>query len=257
MILRKISEAVINQNWFVVILEIVIVVVGVFLGLQVQEWAEDRADRAEELVYLEALKFDANESIDRLENFKTNLETQFQAIRRLAEYSDTPDDALSLEELDRLLYDAVYSLYPLRNRHVTFEELKNSGKLGLLKNPEMRVKLQELDSNLASALRAERDHFGIYTLYGDLFLIQNYDLRGVVPHVGGDTTAVATEVLPPLENRLDYQEALKSRDFQNFLLFKADLTHGLQVATDELLLRYGELKVLVDQRLAEFGQDQN
>jgi len=48
MILRRISENVRSQNWFAVAIEFVIVVVGVFMGLQVQDWNEARKERIEE-----------------------------------------------------------------------------------------------------------------------------------------------------------------------------------------------------------------
>ncbi len=48
MILQRISENVRSQNWFAVAVEFIIVVVGVFMGLQVQDWNEGRKERIEE-----------------------------------------------------------------------------------------------------------------------------------------------------------------------------------------------------------------
>lgn len=45
MILRRIAEAIRQRNWFTVLFEIMIVVLGVFLGLQANNWNEARADR--------------------------------------------------------------------------------------------------------------------------------------------------------------------------------------------------------------------
>ena len=45
MFLRRLGEHLKMQNWFAVALEFVIVVVGVFVGLQAQEWRESAADR--------------------------------------------------------------------------------------------------------------------------------------------------------------------------------------------------------------------
>ena len=35
MILRKLADAITAQNWFTVVLEVLIVVVGIFIGLQI------------------------------------------------------------------------------------------------------------------------------------------------------------------------------------------------------------------------------
>ena len=41
MLLRRVTEHVKSQNWFAVWLDFVIVVVGVFLGIQIGNWNED------------------------------------------------------------------------------------------------------------------------------------------------------------------------------------------------------------------------
>ena len=55
MIIRKFADAIRQQNWFTVILEILIVVIGLFIGLQVDDWNQRRIDRATEAVYLQEL----------------------------------------------------------------------------------------------------------------------------------------------------------------------------------------------------------
>ena len=42
MILRRLAESIRKQEWFTVVLEVLIVVVGIFIGLQVDEWNRAR-----------------------------------------------------------------------------------------------------------------------------------------------------------------------------------------------------------------------
>jgi hypothetical protein len=67
MILRRITEHVKAQNWFAVAIDFVIVVIGVFIGIQVSNWNEARADRNREQVLIErvAADFEAIEADDR------------------------------------------------------------------------------------------------------------------------------------------------------------------------------------------------
>lgn len=51
MILRKLADAIAAQNWFTVVLEVLIVVVGIFIGLQVDDWNEIRKDRKRGVLY--------------------------------------------------------------------------------------------------------------------------------------------------------------------------------------------------------------
>lgn len=43
MLLRRLGEALANQNWFVVIIEVLVVVDGIFIVLQVDDWSDYRS----------------------------------------------------------------------------------------------------------------------------------------------------------------------------------------------------------------------
>ena len=45
MILRRLVTSLREQSWLTLVLELVVVVVGIFLGLQVDSWNEARKDR--------------------------------------------------------------------------------------------------------------------------------------------------------------------------------------------------------------------
>ena len=59
MILRNLADAIREQNWFTVILEILIVVVGIFIGLQVDGWNEGRKKQQDIEVQLLRIADDA------------------------------------------------------------------------------------------------------------------------------------------------------------------------------------------------------
>jgi len=59
MILRKLANAIREQNWSTVILEILIVVVGIFIGLQVDGWNEGRKKQQDIEVQLLRIADDA------------------------------------------------------------------------------------------------------------------------------------------------------------------------------------------------------
>ncbi len=65
MILRRITEHVKAQNWFAVFLDFIIVVVGVFIGIQVANWNDARATRISESDFLGRLHDDIVELQER------------------------------------------------------------------------------------------------------------------------------------------------------------------------------------------------
>lgn len=61
MIIKRLAKGIKDQDWFVVTIEVAIVVVGIFIGLQVDDWNEKRKLKAEVLVSYQGLikDFDA------------------------------------------------------------------------------------------------------------------------------------------------------------------------------------------------------
>ncbi len=91
MILRRLGEAIAEQNWFVVIIEILVVVVGIFIGLQVDGWNAARKDRSDEQKYLQQLHTDVllaeelssrvrSRRLDRLETVLTASDVLFNRV---------------------------------------------------------------------------------------------------------------------------------------------------------------------------------
>jgi len=62
-ILRRVVQHVKDQNWFAVGIDFVIVVVGVFIGIQVANWNEAQGERARELLLLGELRAEVADSI--------------------------------------------------------------------------------------------------------------------------------------------------------------------------------------------------
>jgi hypothetical protein len=63
MILRRVIEHVREQNWTAVGIDFVIVVVGVFVGIQMSNWNEERAERARERLLLGELRAEIAEAL--------------------------------------------------------------------------------------------------------------------------------------------------------------------------------------------------
>ncbi len=58
MILRHLTDALRKQDWFTVVIETLIVVFGVFIGLQVNNWNESRAEKERAQEYLARIRTD-------------------------------------------------------------------------------------------------------------------------------------------------------------------------------------------------------
>ena len=68
MLLRRITTHIKEQNWFAVIVDLLVVVIGIYLGMQASDWSQYHLDRQTEVVYLERLNNDITKDLESLED---------------------------------------------------------------------------------------------------------------------------------------------------------------------------------------------
>ena len=63
MILRRLFDQARQRDWAAIAIEVALVVVGVFVGMRVNDWNEERKDRARESAYLERIAQDVRSDV--------------------------------------------------------------------------------------------------------------------------------------------------------------------------------------------------
>jgi hypothetical protein len=160
MLLRRITEHVRAQSWLAVALDLLVVVVGIFLGLQVDGWNEARKERAREQAYLEQIHTDFEKTIKQIEFM-----AEFHAMR--ATDLDWLVDSITSGELAedderrfRNAFISMYQLPPLGATMGVYEAMKASADLALIRDQRIKSCLVSLDTGLeveASLLNYFRD----------------------------------------------------------------------------------------------------
>ncbi len=144
MILRKLADAMRRQDWFTVALEIVIVMIGIFLGLQVSAWNQSRIDRAEEAVFLQALYQDVLE----LEKNSTQLiATRIEALNALGTAADILHGRTEWRDLTEIECDALSTSHSpgiVATSLPSWTALRDAGRTSILRNRELRQGLATL-----------------------------------------------------------------------------------------------------------------
>ena len=113
MLLRRITEHVKAQNWFAVFLDLVIVVIGVFMGIQVSSWNDTQSSRAELRTSLERLDKEVSQNIGLIDAVLTLYEEESGDMKlgrealNACEYS--PEGQAALE---RLFHDLTQDVQP-------------------------------------------------------------------------------------------------------------------------------------------------
>ena len=139
MVIRRIREHVTAQNWFAVGIDLAIVVVGVFLGLQVNNWNEARIERDNGRAYRARL-------IEDLRSNEADMRARavfYGAVRHHAASAldalDRPSDDLG----EVMLIDAVQAAqtWPKSLKRFTYDEILSAGEAERLGSPRLREKI--------------------------------------------------------------------------------------------------------------------
>lgn len=153
--LRRITEHVKAQNWFAVGIDFLIVVVGVFIGIQVSNWNADRQVEAQKHLIetrlvsdFELMREDIALAMAEHERIIIALHVLRGAIER--------GEALPAEDADiKLALNEGFSYQPSIHRSGMFIELLSSGRLDLISEEALRTALLKYDA------RAQRTIFNL------------------------------------------------------------------------------------------------
>jgi len=91
LILRSVIRHVRDQNWFAVGLDFLIVVVGVFIGIQVSNWNDQRAAGQQRDLIVEALINDIRDHIAVQNRFVDRIDADFKAWEQARAAGQRPD----------------------------------------------------------------------------------------------------------------------------------------------------------------------
>ncbi len=142
MILRRLATALREQNWFTVALEILIVVVGIFVGLQVDQWNQSRKDRLVEQQYLTLLKADFQAHIIELDEAISLAESRAQLGRLLHSAIQSGRVDTDPTEFVWAVYSSLFLNYPSYTR-ATINDLLSTGNLQLILDTKLKSAIAE------------------------------------------------------------------------------------------------------------------
>jgi hypothetical protein len=148
MILRRVIQHVKKQEWTAIWIDLVIVVVGVFIGIQVANWNEDRRDREREQAYLKDIAAELDESILSIEH-AIKLEQQRIALNELLVRAAADPEVVRAEP-GRFVFAITrggWTFEPIVSDN-TFETIKASGDLGIFRDRKLIRELMALYSRV-------------------------------------------------------------------------------------------------------------
>lgn len=220
--------------------EILLVVIGILIALQVNNWNEHRKQRLTELHYLANIKSDLEMNIAEIDRYIEMRNSRVASAKAVLEYFN----GKPLVDLDQFNRDTVnvYTWQKFFQIDNTFQELTSSGNLAIVSSDSIKSNLLDLD-NLYKKLKYEEQHFrydsevmlyepsyGLVDIYS---IIKNYAYQKTNGEEGEHVTL----------SKADFEALLKNRKQKN----------GFAMATYEFPFMNGQLAEMkaLSQRIIE------
>ena len=149
MILRRFTKHVSDQNWFAVGLDVLVVITGIFLGMQVTEWNEDRKAIGKERYYVDRLiaELEGNATeyeTDHPEQIKM-FEASFEAARMMAGNFITEENFTEFKQN----FGKVFFVPGLPDRPMALDALVAASKLDMVRSLDMQREIRKFNGQLS------------------------------------------------------------------------------------------------------------
>ena len=258
-IFRKIRKKLADDNQFLrysryAIGEILLVMVGILLALQVNNWNNLRSERALEVKYLRGIKADLQVDLINLKTFIDDKELKYISAAAILEM-DAPQTASELDALDSIIWN-VFGWVRYDQSTNTLDELIGSGNLSLIKNDSIKRMIQNIKQSNISVqgsvehMRREYDYY----LYD-----RSAALREMAPFVDLGESVKQNKRIENLN--LDEAKLIIFREQSHVLLNDLIFRNGLKLAignnlgmSRDCLKLYADVEKLIDFINEELGE---
>jgi len=144
---RQIRQRLLTNNRFSKYLlyaigEILLVVIGILIALQVNNWNEERKERRVEIKFFRNLKNDLHADIERLDYMIDLATTKVKASQNVKLLSDR-DSVGSLYDFSDDMLDLIF-VDEFKPNDNTYDEMKSSGNFSSIRNDSLKLKLMNL-----------------------------------------------------------------------------------------------------------------
>lgn len=217
---RKIRQKLLAENRFSKYLfyalgEIILVVIGILIALQINNWNEKRKDRLREQAILKSLRIDFKTNIENVDDAYNTFLEAYEASVRLLEIVKA-DDPIKGGEVERLLDELINKTKSLDIITGSIDEMLNTGSINLIRD----IKLKNQLSNWSYYQTDTEDDIVIYRDYLFGFFIPSMTNKALlrnmeVPEFFEDNLNLKT--ISKSNFNINYNNTIRTVEFENEL----------------------------------------
>jgi len=240
---RKIRQNMIKENkaskyLLYAIGEIILVVIGILIALQLNNWNIERLNKIEEQSYLKAIKTDLTKDALRLKQLVSNIDIQLITLEKIKKglTSDSTTINQNVAFTNSLL--TTFSFLPEK---ATIEDLKSSGKLNLLANKIVKDTLLSYYNYVDTRINALNT--SIVTYARDIiapFLMTDYTLEYNYP----ESLITKKSKIVSLNSEQKENQFLK-----NAVKYRIALLSSLKANYEEIIININRFQETLDKEI--------
>ncbi len=246
-LLRKIRRKLMEKNKFTTYLlyaigEIILVVIGILIAVNINNWNENVNNRKSELKYLSNIQLDLEKDIILLEEvIAYRKQKKVGADLLIGHMNGVP-----IADVDQVAYHAFNSLIERRfsPNNTTFTELSNSGNLNLISKDTIKILLLELQNNYLRNLQMIEHETFDYREYVSRPLTNHIDLNRLTPLYLGEKTAKDLKLTAQ-----DFEPLLQDLKYKNGLQIMSDMSAGFRPLYESIQTKSEKIIELIDLEL--------
>jgi len=221
---RKIRQSLLNQGkttryFKYAIGEIVLVVIGILIALQINNWNTQRHERNQELLILKSLKANFVENLKTLSKAKSDTKKVYTASLELLVLIHPTEINYTNDVVDNLI-GQVLNYYTWDPTTGAIDQVINSDQFNIIQNKEIKIKISNwsrLITDSAKDFTISNDHlFKTIVIY----LAKHANIKNMPTNDAVYARTKLTRV--PISNfKSDYKKMMSSKEFENLIDWQA------------------------------------
>ena len=205
--------------------EIILVVIGILIALQINNWNETQKKSKREATILVNLKEDLTSDLMKLDSLKKGFEASVNSKKVFEDVFDNVIESIPLVRHFKNQYTVI--LIDFVPNTITIDQIKNSEESNIISSPELSRQLYALYNN-----------YEVYRTKLKIALDKNQQMINYTSHYYRD-------VLEPSEAEIN--SLLKDKYFVN--LIRANFSYGLNIATDDIYAQCEKTLKMIEKEL--------
>ena len=193
--------------------EIVLVVIGILIALQINNWNEERKEDKIELSYLKEMLEDYETNLRSSKIVINKFETMLPILTELIEQSLLDKPTISVDSLNKAFVQ-ISDMPTYSSTDRVYNNLIGSGDLRLINNKALKTELSVYFETLNILKLVQTTHEMELVESFQPYIIDNLDFLAVAPQ------RIENHRLPPPKEKNKILEVLKDREFRNIVVLK-------------------------------------